>query len=76
MSAVNDAIGRKLLAIARAELADTDYALRLRNEDIARLNARRAVLIAQIQRLEGARTLDEIDRTTGENIHRPLRAEE
>lgn len=36
----------------RAELEDIDYSIRIRNEDIARLIARRAVVIEFLQRLE------------------------
>jgi hypothetical protein len=55
----NDELGRKLLAIARAELAEVDYALRLTNERLTRLNDRRAVILAQIWTFEGTRKLDD-----------------
>lgn len=56
----NDVLGRKLLRLAHAELAELDYAIRLTNDRLARLNDRRANIIAQIQRLEGARTIEAI----------------
>ncbi|GGF88248.1 hypothetical protein [Paenibacillus abyssi] len=37
----------------RHELAEIEYCLRIRTEDIARLNERKAQVEAQLQRIEG-----------------------